>query len=84
MIGIAPALAPIVLALNAAAIYLTVSASGAVGGLVMVVLGPHDLSFVSTLLILGGIATAGLAHRLIRNGGPSVVRAPQSAEPARW
>jgi len=49
----------------------------------MGVLGPHDLSFVSTLLILGGIATAELAHRLIRNGGPSVVRAPQGAEPAR-
>lgn len=83
LIGIAPALAPILLALNAAAIYLAVSASGAVGGLVMGMLGPHDLPFVSTLLILGGIATAELAHRLIRNGRASVVRAPQGAEPAR-
>jgi predicted MFS family arabinose efflux permease len=32
LIGIAPPLAPILLALNAAAIYLAVSASGAVGG----------------------------------------------------
>ena len=68
LIGITPALAPILLALNAAAIYLAVSASGAVGGLVMGVLGPHDLPFVSTLLILGGIATAEQAHRLIRRG----------------
>ena len=60
-----------------------ISVWGIAGGLVMGVLGPHDLSFVSTLLILGGIATAELAHRLIRNGGPSVVRAPQGAEPAR-
>ena len=83
LIGIAPALAPILLALNAAAIYLAVSASGAVGGLVMGMLGAHDLPFVSTLLIFGGIATAELAHRLIRNGRASVVRAPQGAATAR-
>ena len=74
LIGIAPALAPILLALNAAAIYLAVSASGAVGGLVMGTLGPHDLPFVSTLLIFSGIATAEQAYRLIRNGRPRVAR----------
>lgn len=83
LIGIAPALAPILLALNAAAIYLAVSASGAVGGLVMGMLGPHDLPFVSTLLILAGIATAELAYRLISNGSASVIRGPQDAEPVR-
>lgn len=83
LIGIAPAVAPILLALNAAAIYLAVSASGAVGGLVMGMLGPHDLPFVSTLLILAGIATAELAYRLISNGSASVIRGPQDAEPVR-
>ena len=83
LIGIAPALAPVLLALNAAAIYVAVSASGVVGGLVMGTLDPHDLPFVSTLLILGGIMTAELAHRLIYNGGASVVRALQVAGPAR-
>jgi hypothetical protein len=43
----------------------------------MGMLGPHDLPLVSTFLILGGIATAELAHRLIRNG------APRGAAPAR-
>ena len=79
LIGIAPALAPILLALNAAAIYLAVSASGAIGGATLGMLGPHDLPFASALLILGGLATAELAHRLILNGGARVVRAPQGA-----
>lgn len=83
LIGIAPGLAPILLALNAASIYLAVSASGAVGGLVMGMLGSHDLPFVSTFLILGGIVTAELAHRLIRNGEASEVRALHIAETAR-
>jgi hypothetical protein len=54
-----------------------------VGGLVVGILGPHDLPFVSTFLILGAIATAELAHRLIHNRRASVVWAPQGAEPAR-
>jgi predicted MFS family arabinose efflux permease len=67
LVGIAPTLAPILIALNAAAIYFAVSASGAVGALAMKVLGPHDLPFLSTILILGGILSAETAHRLIQD-----------------
>ena len=76
LIGIAPGLTPILLALNAAAIYVAVSASGAMGGLVLGMLGSHELPIVSTLLILGGLATAELAHRLIRKRKESAVQAP--------
>jgi predicted MFS family arabinose efflux permease len=68
LVGIAPTLAPILIALNAAAIYFAVSTSGAVGALAMRVLDPHDLPFLSTLLILGGIFSAEMAHRLIQDG----------------
>src|SRR5262245_46947172 len=68
LVGIAPTLAPILIALNAAAIYFAVSASGAVGALAMQVLGPHDLPFLSTILILAGIVSAELSHRLIQRG----------------
>ena len=83
LIGIAPALAPILLALNAAAIYLAVSASGAMGGLMVGTIGARQLPLLSTLLIICGIATAELAHRLIRDGGTSAVREPQGAAAAR-
>ena len=65
---IAPALAPILLALNAAAIYIGVSASGAVGALAMGLLEPHRLPLLSAGLILCGIPSAELAWRLIRGG----------------
>jgi predicted MFS family arabinose efflux permease len=67
LVAIAPGLAPILLALNGAAVYLAVSASGAVGALALGVLDPHQLPYLSTVLILGGILSAELAHRLIRD-----------------
>src|SRR5262249_37541875 len=65
LVGIAPALAPILLALNAAAIYLAVwpwaaGAALATGG------PPPRLPLLSTILIVAGIACAELAHRLSR------------------
>ncbi len=74
LVGIAPALAPILLALNAAAIYLAVSASGAVGALAIGVVDPHRLPVLSTVLIIAGLVSAELAHRLIRGrrGGAGV------------
>lgn len=67
LVDIAPPLAPILLALNASAIYIAVSASGAVGALAIEGgLDPHRLPLLSTLLILAGLASAELAHRLIR------------------
>jgi DHA1 family inner membrane transport protein len=71
LVSIAPTLTPILIALNAAAIYFAVSASGAVGALAMEVLDPHDLPFLSTILILGGILSAELAHRLIQEARSS-------------
>jgi DHA1 family inner membrane transport protein len=43
LVGVAPALAPIVLARNASAIYLAVSASGAGGALVLRAIDAHEL-----------------------------------------
>lgn len=81
LVGIAPTLAPILIALNAAAIYFAVSASGAVGALAMKVLDPHDLPFLSTILILGGIVGAEAAHRLIQGGKTGIAPPSQAAEP---
>jgi predicted MFS family arabinose efflux permease len=68
LVGVAPALSPILLGLNASAIYLAVSASGAAGALIMRWLPAHDLPLVSTALVLSGSVGAELAHRLNRNG----------------
>jgi len=65
LVSITPALSSILLALNAAAIYLAVSASGAVGALTMRLLDPHRLPMLSTALILASILAAEFAHRLI-------------------
>jgi predicted MFS family arabinose efflux permease len=83
LVGIAPALAPILIALNAAAIYFAVSASGAVGALAMQVLDPHDLPFLSTILILAAILSAELAHRRIQDGNTGVARPSQPARAMR-
>jgi DHA1 family inner membrane transport protein len=72
LVGIAPALSPILLALNAAAIYLAISASGAAGALIMRGLDPHDLPFLSTALILASVLAAELAHRLIQRRKPEL------------
>jgi len=67
LIGIAPALAPVLLALNASAVYVAVSASGAVGALAIGGgLDPHRLPVVGAFLVFAALAAAELAHRLIR------------------
>ncbi len=81
LVGIAPTLAPILIALNAAAIYFAVSASGAVGALAMKVLDPHDLPFLSTLLILAGFVSAEMAHRRIQAGRHHQQPGSAAAEP---
>jgi MFS transporter, DHA1 family, inner membrane transport protein len=83
LVGIAPTLTPILIALNAAAIYFAVSASGAVGALAMKVLDPHDLPFLSAILILAGILSAEMAHRLIQDGKTGIAWPSQAAEPTR-
>jgi predicted MFS family arabinose efflux permease len=54
LVGIAPALSPILLGLNASATYLAISASGAAGALTMRWLPPHALPLISTSLVLAG------------------------------
>lgn len=65
LVGIAPTLAPIVLALNASAIYLAVSASGAVGALAILAIDGHELPHLGAVLILASLGLAELAHRRI-------------------
>lgn len=73
LVAITPALSPILLGLNASALHLAISASGAAGALAMHWLSPHDLPLLSTALALGGMLGAEFAHRLIRNGTPKPV-----------
>lgn len=85
LIGIAPAKAPLLIALNGAAIYIGVSASAALGGGVLQVLDPRFLGPAGAVLILAGLLAAELAHRLIGRAGASpasaaVSGAPQGAE----
>lgn len=75
LIGIAPLKAPLLIALNAAAIYIAVSASGALGAAVLQVLDPRFLGAVGAVLIFVGLLTAEVAHRLIVRGAVSAVPA---------
>jgi predicted MFS family arabinose efflux permease len=83
LVAITPALSPILLGLNASALSLGVSASGAAGALAMHWLSPHDLPLLSTALVLGGALGAELAHRLIRNVPPKPVDPAFTAAGAR-
>jgi predicted MFS family arabinose efflux permease len=65
LVGVAPALAPIVLALNASAIYLAVSASGAAGALAIRAIDAHELPLLGAVLIFASLGLAELAHRRI-------------------
>ena len=65
LVGIAPARAPVVLALNASAIYVAVSASGAVGGVAIRAIDAHRMPLVSALLVFASLGLAELAHRRI-------------------
>jgi predicted MFS family arabinose efflux permease len=73
LVAITPALSPILLGLNASALHLGISVSGAAGALAMRWLSPHDLPLLSTALVLGGALGAEFAHRLIRNVTPNPV-----------
>jgi len=67
--------APLLIALNAAAIYIGVSASGALGAAVLQVLDPRFLGLVGAVLIFAGLLTAEIAHRLIVRGTASAMPA---------
>jgi len=80
LIGIAPGKAPLVIALNAAAIYVGVSLSGALGAVVLQVLDPGFLGPVGAVLILVGLVTAELANRLIVGRAPMPVVSGTASE----
>lgn len=65
LVGIAPALASIVLALNAAAIYLAIGLSGAAGALLLTWLDPHELPLLGAGLLACALAAAEAAQRLL-------------------
>jgi Arabinose efflux permease len=74
LVGIAPTLAPILLALNAATIYVAVSFSGALGALALRTIDPYDLGLIGAVLILLGLCAAELAWRLIRMRAPPLTQ----------
>ena len=72
LVGVVPARAPIVLALNASAIYLSVSASGAAGALVIRALDAHQLPLLGAVFVLAALGLAELAHgRIVRQATAS-------------
>jgi predicted MFS family arabinose efflux permease len=70
LVGIAPPLASIVLALNASAIYLAVSASGAAGAWAIGFLDAHALPLLGAAAIAGALGFAELTSRLMRSAPP--------------
>lgn len=67
LIAIAPALAPVLLALNASAIYIAVAGSGVLGALAIGLVDPHWLPLLSAGLLASALAMAELAHGLLRS-----------------
>jgi predicted MFS family arabinose efflux permease len=72
LVSIDAGLAPILLALNASAIYLAISAAAAVGALVVGVIDPHHLPLVTSVLVIASLFCAELAYRLIRGDKEAV------------
>jgi len=77
LVGINPTLAPILLALNAAAIYLGIGASSALGAILLSSVDPHQLPVVGAILIAAGGVMGELAFRVNR----SAVRSRAQAFP---
>jgi DHA1 family inner membrane transport protein len=69
LVSINPVLAPILLALNASAIYLAISAAAAVGALAIGFIDPHRLPLLTSGLVVASLICAELAYRLIRGDG---------------
>jgi MFS transporter, DHA1 family, inner membrane transport protein len=72
LIGIAPALSPILLGLNASALQLAISASGAGGALALRWLPAYDLPLITMVFAVAGALSAELAYRLIAKPAPVV------------
>jgi predicted MFS family arabinose efflux permease len=81
LVGLDPAKAPILLALNASAIYLGIAGSGALGALLLRTIDPHLLPLLGAVLIAGGGVTGELAHRL--GAGRAVLTSGRAPLPPR-
>jgi predicted MFS family arabinose efflux permease len=69
LIGIAPAMAPLLMGLNSAAVYVGASASGVIGAVGITFLDKHDLGLIGAVLIAISFLTAELAYWRIRHRG---------------
>ena len=67
LVALNQGLAPLLLALNASAIYLAIGASGAVGALLLRSVDAHYLPLVGATLIAAGGLMGELAYRLVRS-----------------
>ncbi len=76
LVGLSTLGAPLLLALNASAIYLAVSASSATGALVLARMDPHRLPLLGAVLILAALPVSELAHRLIQDSASPVPPVP--------
>jgi DHA1 family inner membrane transport protein len=84
LIGIAPTLAPILLALNASATYIAASIASTAGALAMLAMEPRNLPFVGGALLLVGLLAAELAHRCIAyRASRPIAHAPAVDEASR-
>jgi len=71
LIGIAPTLAPLLMGLNSAALYIGASAAGLIGAAGISFLGSHELGVLGAALIAFSLLAAELAHWRIRHHGMS-------------
>ena len=70
LVTLNPRLAPLLLALNASAIYLAIGASGAIGALLLRGVDAHRLPFIGAVLIAAGGLVGELASRLRAGAQP--------------
>jgi DHA1 family inner membrane transport protein len=67
LVALGQGLAPLLLALNASAIYLAIGASGAVGALLLTSVDAHYLPLIGAALIAAGGLMGEVAYRLVRS-----------------
>jgi DHA1 family inner membrane transport protein len=83
LIGIAPAMAPLLMGLNSAAVYIGASASGVIGAVGITFLDRHQLGLLGAAFIALALVLAELAYRRIRHRAASAAPQLGSMQPAR-
>ena len=82
LIEISPGSAPLVVALNSSALYLGVSLSGPIGAAGIGLIGAHQLGFIAAGLLVLGLLTSEISHRLSRPGKVQDAPVPTGEEAA--